>query len=122
MAFTLTAPCSVAAREVVEVFLYGFLGEAMAIETTYTEARQNLARLLDRVAEDREIVYIRRRGRERVAMLAADELAGLVETAHLLRSPRNAARLTSALRRALERKGRPQSLAKLRRSLGLDDD
>ena len=34
-------------------------------------------------------------------MLPADELASLMETAHLLRSPRNATRLLSALRRAL---------------------
>lgn len=38
----------------------------------------------------------------------ADELSSLMETAHLLRSPANARRLLSALRRALARKGRPQ--------------
>ena len=32
--------------------------------------------------------------------MAADELESLLETAHLLRSPRNAARLLSALERA----------------------
>jgi antitoxin YefM len=35
-----------------------------------------------------------------VALVAADELEGLLETAHLMRSPRNAARLLSALERA----------------------
>lgn len=91
------------------------------IEASYTEARQNFARLLDRVTEDREVVMIRRRGRERVALVAADELAGLLETAHLLRSPRNAARLLAALRRALKGSGRRgQSLAALRRDVGLD--
>jgi PHD/YefM family antitoxin component YafN of YafNO toxin-antitoxin module len=34
-------------------------------EVSYTEARQSFARLLDRVTEGREIVLIRRRGRER---------------------------------------------------------
>jgi len=33
------------------------------IETTYTHARADLARLLDRVVKDREMVLIRRRGR-----------------------------------------------------------
>ena len=89
------------------------------IEASYSEARQNFARLLDRVTEDRDVVLIRRRGRERVALVAADELASLLETAHLLRSPRNAARLLTALRRALRSKGRRQSVASLKRHLGL---
>jgi antitoxin YefM len=55
-----------------------------------------------------------------VALVAADELAGLPETAHLLRSPRNAARLLAALRRALRGGGRGQSAAALRRDVGLD--
>jgi antitoxin YefM len=33
-------------------------------------------------------------------MVAAEELEGLLETAHLLRSPRNAARLLKSLERA----------------------
>jgi antitoxin YefM len=91
----------------------------MATVTTYTDARKNLAELLDRVTGDREIVFIRRRKRERAALVAADELESLLETAHLLRSPRNAARLLSALRRALARGGRPRSVKDLRRQFGL---
>jgi len=89
------------------------------MEASYTEARQNLARLLDRVVEDHEVVFIRRRARERVALVAADELAGLLETAHLLRSPRNAGRLLSALQRALKKTGRPKTVSLLRHELGL---
>jgi antitoxin YefM len=90
------------------------------MEASYTEARQKFASLLDRVTDERDIVYIRRRGRERVALVAADELASLMETAHLLRSPKNAARLLNALRRALSRTGRPQTVVSLRRELGLE--
>jgi antitoxin YefM len=54
-----------------------------------------------------------------VALVAADELAGLLETAHLLRSARNAARLLTALRRALKGSTRRQSVADLRRDVGL---
>ena len=90
------------------------------LEASYTEARQNFARLLDRVIEDRDVVLIRRRGRVRVAIVAADELEGLLETAHLLRSPRNAARLLTALRRAFKGSGRRQSVTGLRRELGLE--
>jgi len=56
--------------------------------------------LMDRVVEDREVVMVRRRHGGDVALVAADELEGLLETAHLLRSPRNAAPLLSALVRA----------------------
>ena len=88
-------------------------------ETTYTNLRQRLASVLDRVANDREVVIVRRKGERTVAMIPADELAGLMETAHLLRSPKNAQRLLTALRRAVGRKGRAEPLEKLRREMGL---
>jgi antitoxin YefM len=88
-------------------------------ETTYTNLRQELASVLDRVANDREVVVVRRRGERTVAMVPADELMGLIETAHLLRSPKNAQRLLTALHRAMRRKGKPEPLEKLRRELGL---
>ena len=92
----------------------------MAIETSYTDARANFARLLDRVTQDREIVVINRRGQENVAMIAASELSSLVETAYLLRSPNNARRLLEALHDSLADKIRPSSLDELRRELGID--
>jgi antitoxin YefM len=88
-------------------------------ETTYTNLRQSLAAVLDRVVNDREVVIVRRKGDQKVAMVPADELAGLMETAQLLRSPKNAKRLLSALRRATSRKGKPESLDKLRQELQL---
>jgi antitoxin YefM len=42
-----------------------------------------------------------------------------LETAHLLRSPKNARRLLSAMSRAKAGKGKAQSLNKLRREMGL---
>lgn len=92
----------------------------MPTETTYTSARANLAALCNRVASTREAVIIRRRGADPVALVAAEELSSLVETAHLLRSPRNAERLLKALLRARSRNLRPGNLARLRRNLGLD--
>jgi antitoxin YefM len=93
----------------------------MTLEFTYTSAREQLASLLDRVTKDREVVIIQRRGSEDVAMIAADELASLTETAYLLRSPQNAERLLSALGRALKDKGTPQTLDELRSEVGLGD-
>ena len=91
----------------------------MSVETTYTNARANFARLCDVAAENREVVLIRRRGAEDVALVAAAELESLLETAHLLRSPRNAERLLSALARARESGGTSLTLAELRQEVGL---
>jgi len=90
-------------------------------ETTYTALRQTLASVLDRVADDHEIVVVRRRGSKTVAMVPADELMGLIETAHLLRSPKNATRLLSALKRAVDKKGKAEPVDKLRREFGLEN-
>lgn len=92
----------------------------MAIQTTYTNARANLAKLMDRVTQDRETVIIKRRGEEKVAMVSASELSSLIETAYLLRSPKNAQRLLSALMRALEKKTTVMSMTELRKEVGLD--
>lgn len=73
----------------------------MAIHATYSKARQNLALLLDEVAKNRETVVITRRRGESVVMMSERDAASLLETAHLLRSPRNAARLLTAYARAL---------------------
>ena len=66
---------------------------------TYTEARENLATVWDQTVATREPVVISRRGSESVVMMPVDEWEGLVETAHLLRSPANAKRLLAALLR-----------------------
>ena len=93
----------------------------MTIEFTYTSAREQLATLLDRVTKDREVVVIHRRGSEDVAMIAADELASLTESAYLLRSPENAERLLTALGHALKNEGQLQTVDDLRREVGLDE-
>lgn len=92
----------------------------MATRTTYTNARANFARMCNRVTQDREIVIVNRRGAEDVALIAAAELNSLLETAHLLRSPKNARRLLTALKRAKDRKIRPSTVETLRRELGLE--
>ncbi|HTU44979.1 MAG TPA: type II toxin-antitoxin system prevent-host-death family antitoxin [Bryobacteraceae bacterium] len=89
----------------------------MPTETTYTSLRENLASVLDEVVDQQETVIVRRRGARDVALVPAAELAGLIETAHLLRSPRNAQRLLAALRRAKRGKQKPTSLAALRREI-----
>jgi len=94
----------------------------METQTTYTQARANLAKLCEQVAENRDVVVISRRKGRDVALIAADELSSILETLHLLRSPKNADRLLSALRDAKARKGKRQSVRSLRREVGLEEE
>ena len=89
----------------------------MPSETTYTRLRENLATVLDQVIDQQDTVIVRRRGARDVALIPASELAGLVETAHLLRSARNARRLMSALRRAKAGKVKPGKTNALRKEM-----
>ncbi|TAK23922.1 MAG: type II toxin-antitoxin system Phd/YefM family antitoxin [Chloroflexota bacterium] len=90
------------------------------IETTYSDARAHLARYLDRASDDREVIIVQRRGRPPVAMIDADELTSLLETAHLMASPANASRLLAALERAERSAGTRLSIDELRRDIGLN--
>lgn len=92
----------------------------MAHRTTYTAARANFVALCNKAVENREVIIINRRNAEDVALVAASELSSLLETAHLLRSPKNARRLLTALNRATAKGGKAQSIDKLRREMGLD--
>ena len=92
----------------------------MTIQTTYTQARNGLAKLLDQVTHDREVVIIKRRGEDEVAMIAASELESLMETAYLLRSPANAGRLLSALGKALKNENNPITIDTLREQVGFE--
>jgi antitoxin YefM len=91
----------------------------MAVETTYTKLRDELSSFLDRVTDDQEVVVVKRRGGKDVALISADELSSLLETAHLLRSPRNAKRLISALRDAERGDLKPQTVDEFRKEVGL---
>ena len=70
------------------------------MDVTYSQARQSLKSLMDHAVQDRDIVRVRRRQGGDVALIAAEELESLLETAHLFRSPRNAQRLLQALNRS----------------------
>ena len=86
---------------------------------TYSHLRANLAEIWDEIENAQEAVIVHRRGHQTMAILPADELASLQETAHLLRSPNNAARLLSALARSSRRTTPPIDLEQLRAVLGL---
>jgi antitoxin YefM len=92
----------------------------VAIKVSYSHARENLAKIWDEVEDTRDVAVIQRRGHEDMALIPADELASLRETAYLLRSPANAARLLAALTRGRRGGGKRQDLSALRAELGLD--
>ena len=87
----------------------------MSVEVSYSEARANLASLMDQVIDDSEVVVIKRRGRSSVAMIDADELSSLLETEYLFRSPKNAERLLTAIKQIDEGRGQVMTVEELRK-------
>lgn len=64
---------------------------------SYSTALENLARTMKKVCIDHVPVIITRRQEEPVVLLSLDDYRSLEETAYLLRSPKNAARLVQAV-------------------------
>ena len=79
---------------------------------TYTAARNRLTQLLEKVNDDGAPVLITRQRGKPAVLMSLDEYASLDETAHLTRSPKNAARLKSALRELDAGKGVRHKLRK----------
>jgi antitoxin YefM len=90
----------------------------MPIQLTYSQARQELASLWDRIEQENEVAILTRQGHEDLALVEASELRSLQETAHLLRSPANALRLLEALRGSLAGEGIAMDLAELHATVG----
>jgi len=88
---------------------------------TYDYAREHLEEIWDEVEDAQEGVILERRGHEDMVLLPARELRGLRETIHLLRSPRNAARLLEAIARSRNEGGVAfESIDALAAEVGLD--
>lgn len=92
----------------------------MGLKVSYSHAREHLAEIWNSVEDTRDVAVIQRRGHDDMALIPADELSSLRETAYLLRSPANAARLLSALTRGRKGSTKPADLAALRTELGLE--
>jgi antitoxin YefM len=86
---------------------------------TYSHLRENLAEIWDQVEDSQEPVIVKRRGHQDMAILPADELESLRETAYLLRSPKNARRLLEAIARAVQGETPAIDATALRGELGL---
>lgn len=64
---------------------------------TYSQARSNLARTMDRVCDDHSPIIITRKNQRSVVMISLEDYDSLEETAYLLRTPRNARRLLESI-------------------------
>lgn len=71
---------------------------------SYTAARSNLAKMMEKVCEDHQPVIITRKKAPSVVMMSLEDFEALQETAYLLRSPANARRLLESIAE-LERGG-----------------
>ncbi len=64
---------------------------------TYSQARNNLARTMDKVCDDHTPIIVTRKNQRSVVMISLEDYESLEETAYLLRSPRNARRLLDSI-------------------------
>ena len=64
---------------------------------TYSEARNNLKRVLDQVIIDSDFTIISRRNADDMAVLSLEQFNGLMETVNLLKYPVNASHLNEAV-------------------------
>ena len=81
--------------------------------TTITDFREKLKEYLDRVTDNQEALIISRPKKNNVVVVSQEEYESLRETAYLLSSPKNAARLHEALQQLESGKAVAKNLADL---------
>ena len=64
---------------------------------SYSQTRQNLKTIFDRVTNDRKPVFVKRKNGGNIVILAEDDYVSLNETAYLLSSPNNRKHLETSL-------------------------
>lgn len=77
---------------------------------SYTTARSNLAKTMERVCEDHAPIAITRQGEGAVVVMSMDDYQALEETAYLLRSPKNTRRLIESIGELENGKGQEKEL------------
>jgi antitoxin YefM len=94
----------------------------MSTQITSAEAKTNLENLCTRAVENGELIVITRHNGKNAVLISEAELESLLETLYLLRSPANATRLLTALKRAKSRVTQPQTLNEICTKFGLDEE
>lgn len=64
---------------------------------SFSEARNSLKAVLDRVVEDADYTIVTRHDAEDVVVMSLESFNSLMETVHLLKSPANAAHLARSI-------------------------
>jgi antitoxin YefM len=64
---------------------------------SYTAARANLAKTMEKVCDDHDPIVITRKREPSVVMISLEDYQSMEETAYLLRSPENARRLLESI-------------------------
>ena len=77
---------------------------------TYTSARQNLAKTMEKVCRDRAPVIVTKKSSESVVIMSLEDFEALEETAYLLRSPKNIRRLIESIAQLENGKGNEKEL------------
>ena len=77
---------------------------------TYTAARQNLAKTMEKVCEDHDPIIITRKTTDSVVIMSLEDYEALEETAYLLRSPKNTRRLIESIAQLEEGQGTEREL------------
>ncbi|MCD6296880.1 MAG: type II toxin-antitoxin system prevent-host-death family antitoxin [Deltaproteobacteria bacterium] len=77
---------------------------------TYTAARQNLAKTMEKVCRDRAPVIVTRKLSNSVVIMSLEDFESLEETAYLLRSPKNTRRLIESIAQLENGKGAKKEL------------
>jgi antitoxin YefM len=72
---------------------------------TYTAARQNLAKTMEKVCRDHTPVIVTRKSSDSVVIMSLEDFEALEETAYLLRSPKNTRRLIESIAQLENGKG-----------------
>lgn len=77
---------------------------------SYTAARANLARTMEKVCNDHEPVIITRKRESPVVMISLEDFQSMEETVYLLRSPANARHLLESIAELEAGKGNEREL------------
>jgi len=77
---------------------------------SYTAARANLAKTMDKVCSDHAAVIITRKRQSPVVMISLEDYQSMEETTYLLRSPANARRLLESIAELESGKGTERDL------------
>ena len=72
-------------------------GEVLMDAISYTAARANLAKTMEKVVNDHDPVIITRKRESPVVMISLEDFQSMEETAYLLRSPANARHLLDSI-------------------------